>query len=392
MLNKNRLVIIIVSLILVLSTATTVNAGSPWNDLAIRFDEVWDAINGLLSSSGIIQGDIAALEATITEQSTMITSLEAENSALRDALSELESRIALIEHSPPQGLPAYDSGWVPTLGSSVLMLDHMLGSTDVYVYVMGKSGIGVADRVDGIVASNEENSIFQDEVYYEEIRVLIWLLPGPPTGVNSAPYAIARPVTGHEGRAVNLYAIDSYDPDGDALQYRWDFDNDGVWDTDWSTESMVSHLYTDDARGSYRLEVSDGELTTSTTAALNIQNVVPTAEILGYEMDGYTVTFHADWSDPGDDSWAVFWYFAFDETNPVADYVSPMLTPESYVNSLGEREWVWSPEQLEIVEAALNPTHVYSGPGTYRVLMFVIDDDIPDGEMPGLSELVITIP
>ena len=41
------------------------------------------------------------------------------------------------------------------------------------------------------------------------------------------------------GSTVTLDGGASNDPDGDSLQYRWDFDGDGYWDTDWLSEPTV---------------------------------------------------------------------------------------------------------------------------------------------------------
>jgi uncharacterized protein (TIGR02145 family) len=45
--------------------------------------------------------------------------------------------------------------------------------------------------------------------------------------------------------------------DEDDLEVRWDFDGDGTWDTDWSTDKMASHQYSTLAIYSAVLEVRD---------------------------------------------------------------------------------------------------------------------------------------
>ncbi len=83
------------------------------------------------------------------------------------------------------------------------------------------------------------------------------------------------PYTGNEGDLVLLNASGSSDPDGDALQYRWSFTDNGTWDTPWSSSPTVAVRYTDEFSGSARVEVSDGYGTANATAAVTIANVPP---------------------------------------------------------------------------------------------------------------------
>jgi hypothetical protein len=78
--------------------------------------------------------------------------------------------------------------------------------------------------------------------------------------INQAPMANAGgPYTAVEGETITLDASASYDPDGDPLQYRWDFNNDGTWDTKWTNDPKVSYVWGDDYSGNISLEVTDGK-------------------------------------------------------------------------------------------------------------------------------------
>jgi hypothetical protein len=48
------------------------------------------------------------------------------------------------------------------------------------------------------------------------------------------------PYLSNEGTGLLLDASGSTDPDDDPLEYRWDLDSDGIWDTGWSTRARMA--------------------------------------------------------------------------------------------------------------------------------------------------------
>ncbi|GEM_PF-3097955 len=59
--------------------------------------------------------------------------------------------------------------------------------------------------------------------------------------------------------------------DGTNLDYRWDFDGDGVWDTDWLTQDTVSYAYLNDGDFYAKLSVSDqNALTAEQTVQVSV--------------------------------------------------------------------------------------------------------------------------
>lgn len=89
-----------------------------------------------------------------------------------------------------------------------------------------------------------------------------------------------------EGNTLTLDASASYDPEGDPIQFRWDLDLDGVWDTLWSSDPTVDMTLGDDASGMIKLEVTDGEDNSVAFAYYLFENVAPMLNSLDYVVSG----------------------------------------------------------------------------------------------------------
>ncbi|MFC1817373.1 PKD domain-containing protein, partial [Thermodesulfobacteriota bacterium] len=170
-----------------------------------------------------------------------------------------------------------------------------------------------------------------------------WSLNNPPVADAGGPYEA------DEGSEITFDASGSNDPDEDELQYRWDFENDGIWDTDYSPDPMTTVPYDNDLVGEITVEVFDGELTNTATASITIHNVAPTVSLIGvtqpnpgFILPGDALGFTGSFTDPGTlDTHSITWDFG-DGT---------------------------------IATGTMTPVHLYTTPGNYTVTVTVTDND-----------------
>jgi len=98
------------------------------------------------------------------------------------------------------------------------------------------------------------------------------------------PYPESRPKANAGGiyiksgeKTVDLDGSRSYDDSiAGTLKFRWDFTNDGSWDTKWNFSSTISHTYESDFDGEAKLEVFDGRLRDVDFAYIREVSIEPT--------------------------------------------------------------------------------------------------------------------
>jgi len=102
----------------------------------------------------------------------------------------------------------------------------------------------------------------------------------------------------NEGNTISFDAAGS--TDDDSLTYRWDWNNDGTWDTGWLTSTTMSQTWNDDYSGEVRLEVFDQRLRDIDTTTVTINNVAPSiSPVLTDVNENELSTLTVDVSDPG---------------------------------------------------------------------------------------------
>jgi len=139
----------------------------------------------------------------------------------------------------------------------------------------------------------------------------------------------------------------SSDPDSeDHLQFKWDFGDNTR--TEWSDSAFATHTYKITATYTITLWVTDGLLTQSatTTAVIDPQNHPPVAV--------------ANIQEDPDDLW----------TNMSLHWTS---TGSYDIDGEGRISFTWDFDDGSDPSTLANPIHTYEDPGTYNVILTVID-------------------
>jgi len=162
----------------------------------------------------------------------------------------------------------------------------------------------------------------------------------PPTALAGGPYF------GYCGNDITFNCSESYDKDENGSQvvkYRWDWTNNGTWDTGWIDFSnpLRMHSYSSLFDGHARIEVVDDENETNTSLVKVTVNcsIPPTANAGGpYSGDcGIPITFDCSGSHDNDEDNSSIEYYRWDWTNDGnwdtgwIDFSNP-ITTYSYLN------------------------------------------------------------
>jgi hypothetical protein len=199
-----------------------------------------------------------------------------------------------------------------------------------------------------------------------------WAVQGSATDItiviaNVGPVADANgPYSVPENSPMIFNGSGSSDPEGDPLEFRWDFESDATWDTSWSSTPTASKTWGDDIDGVATLEVRDPAGETSLDTALwAVTNVIPAVNLTfpsGLD-EGKSLGVGIHVYDPGSDDidMAIDWGDGtFDNDLFYNDGVGPDPYPSPEIN-----EVMWS----------TTPTHAWGDDGTFDVKFKFADDD-----------------
>jgi hypothetical protein len=211
-----------------------------------------------------------------------------------------------------------------------------------------KFGNTVAIKEDTLVAGAYHSST----VDYLSGSVYVYILSEP----NHIPTAYAGgPYSGYEGCPVVFDGSNSSDPDDDSLQYRWDFDGDGVWDAPFSIDPIAIYTWYDDYSGLVYLEVTDGEFFSTAQASVDVLNVPPTCMGITGPVDPIQVDTVANFSASFTDSGTLDTHTAM---------------------------WNWGDNNSSngtVIEengsGTVSGSQIYTTPGVYTVALSIVDDD-----------------
>lgn len=192
-------------------------------------------------------------------------------------------------------------------------------------------------------------------------------------GANRPPVASAGgPYSTNEGTDVGLTAAGSSDPDGDALSYAWDLDNDGQYDDSTSQTPSFTNVG-DNGTFTVGVRVTDafGDSSTASTT-VTVANVAPSVASLmqnGPQVENTAVTVGGSISDPG-------WLDTLTATVDWGDGGGPQALAGSAENVRPD------------ATLAFSVAHTYGDNGSYSVQVCASDDD---GGGPVCSSVPVTV-
>ena len=168
--------------------------------------------------------------------------------------------------------------------------------------------------------------------------------------LNQNPIAnVTGPSNGYVNETIIFSAHYSYDPDGEIIGYRWDFNNDGIYETDWIEDILVTSTYFQEDDYTVKLQVIDDENATSIAFySITIKRPMPPLQIPIAQANGPYRTFINE-------------SISF---NSSGSY-DPDGIIISYIWDLGDHN----------ISTIKNPTHAYSKAGNYIIILRVIDND-----------------
>ena len=173
----------------------------------------------------------------------------------------------------------------------------------------------------------------------------------PPVADAGGPYV------GYECNSTLLNASGSYDPESASLTYRWNIS--GLWIENYDYPYM-EWTWFDDFSGVITLEVSDGDLTATDTAIVNIWNVPP--EILSVE-------------GPTEVGMGIEFLLLVNFFDGMSDPRFKIASLDTYTATFSWDDGSSTVLSLGVEEFWANASHIYSETGVYHIIITIIDDN-----------------
>ena len=216
-----------------------------WNDPSIlRFHDLWGSSDTNLFAVGEAGAIVHSTNGGATWE-VMNNPAQGSTVTLRDIWGSSESDIFAVG----------DGDSATDYGSTIL---HYDGST---WSIMCNPLINNSIKLHGLWGSSGENVFAVGDRYVEPDGITTHWTIMHFTDSNSPPGAAftITPSTGDTATVFNADASRSCDDVDqiDVLQIRWDWENDGSWDTDYSTEKTAAHQFSDAGDFIIKLEVKD---------------------------------------------------------------------------------------------------------------------------------------
>jgi len=132
-------------------------------------------------------------------------------------------------------------------GSLALLVQHLAGAT----------ASEIRQRLlDGVDTNEAMGDLPNPKYGFGKLNIYRSAMDQEPPQGNSPPTA-GPTLVGRQGLYCFLDGSNSTDPDGDELEYRWDLNYDGKWDTPWSADSAIEYGYAEPMTAVMKLAVRD---------------------------------------------------------------------------------------------------------------------------------------
>ncbi|HDO19771.1 MAG TPA: PKD domain-containing protein, partial [Thermoplasmatales archaeon] len=244
----------------------------------------------------------------------------------------------------------------------IRFLTKLFGENSRIVSILGSSG--------GQVSSNKITKIFTVKLIIRDdkgktsentttLQISYYTHQNqPPVADAGGPYSANE----DDGAVIYFDASNSYDPDGYITGYRWDFDGDGEWDTDWLDSPSVQKSYTEYLAQASTLSSHEQQAKKVFYAKLEVKDNDGATD-----QDIAQVTIYLHQNQPPIAS------FTYSPQNPTTSdtihfYDQSTDSDGSIVS------WYWNFGDGS-TSTQKNPTHKYSSSGTYTVTLTVTDND-----------------